>query len=261
MTQPAPPHGFDAHTHLDYPAFDLDRDAVCRRARAAGIQRWIIAGAHPDHWLRVLACAKETKGYAVLGIHPWYVDTLTEEALMAALKTLDSAPSPYGLGELGLDYARAKTQAARLKQQRFLREQIAIAARHDLPLILHAVRALHDLTRILKTEGIPARGGMIHSWSGSPEQAVQVLQMGLHISFSSLVFRSPKVAATARLVPPERLLIETDSPDQPLRPGERNEPAALRNIAEYIGSLRDESTTTILNLTHANAVRLFGLEG
>ena len=68
MTQPAPPHGFDAHTHLDYPAFDLDRDAVCRRARAAGIQRWIIAGAHPAHWLRVLACAKETNGYAVLGI-------------------------------------------------------------------------------------------------------------------------------------------------------------------------------------------------
>jgi len=254
-------NGFDAHTHLDFPAFDDDRELVCARARGAGVHDWIIAGADPRHWRRVLTCADETGGLAVLGIHPWWAADLPEERIEAEIQRLKKLSTPWGLGELGLDYAKAKDPEAREHQVRIFRAQLALSRELELPVVIHCVRAYEDLFRWIIADGISARGGMIHGWSGHADWLSAALKLGLKISYGSLITRSKKVAEAAKKTPIDALLLETDSPDQPLRPGARNEPAALIDIAEQMAELRPESPQQLLQAGRDNGTRLFGLEG
>jgi TatD DNase family protein len=169
--------------------------------------------------------------------------------------------TPWGIGELGLDYARAKDPAAREHQARVFRAQLALSRELELPIVIHCVRAYEEIFRLLKADGISRRGGMIHGWSGHPDALPTAQALGLMISFSSLFTRSKKVAQAARQTPIDGLLLETDSPDQPLEAGTRNEPAALVDIAQRLAELRAESARELLQAGLDNATRLFGLEG
>jgi TatD DNase family protein len=251
--------GFDAHTHLDFPAFDLDRAEVCARARGAGVQSWIIAAANPCHWTRVLKIAHETNGFAVLGIHPWWVEELTAESLKAYLNQLKELHTPWGIGEIGLDYYRSESKEIRRQQRHVFREQLALARELELPVIIHCVRAYPDLFTLIQQDGLSSRGGMIHGWSGSKELGQQALKLGLMLSFNSLFLRSPKVALTLKNLPLDALLLETDSPDQCIEVGRRNEPSELIKLAENIATFRPESADMLLHSSSLNAAKLFGL--
>jgi len=246
---------FDAHTHLDFPAFDADRAEVMARARAAGVTRWVIAGADPADWSRIDQVCAATGAVPCHGIHPWWVRDLDDDTLIRCCSELASRETS-GIGETGLDWLRDRTNEGRARQARCFRQHRDIAQRRRLPLVLHCVRAYPALLEILEETG-PHRG-MIHSWSGPPDCIPRAVELGLYISFSASATRSRTIAEAARRVPADRLLVETDCPDQPLRRGERGEPHHLVEIARHLATLRDCDPQQLLLQTAANAEHLFG---
>lgn len=256
----------DAHCHLDLEAFDADRDAVITRARAVGVTRFVVAGVGPEGWRRQRALAAACDDvWITLGVHPWTAARAADEAAISSLiaqlgDALDEG-GVVGLGELGLDRARPWLKAAMPLQRSAFRTQLAMARDRELPLVLHVVRAHGEALDLLEADGVPARGGMVHAFSGSPEVAARYVALGLHVSFCGTVVgpRSQKIRAAAAAVPIERLLVETDAPDltpEPHRPA-RNEPAWLATVLAEVADLRGADANALAARTRANAVALF----
>jgi TatD DNase family protein len=252
------PDGFDSHTHLDFPEFDLDRESVVDRARASGVERWVIAGSDHDDWDRTVRIAAETGGIAILGIHPWAAATLAP-ALLAPLLEQLSSRNILGIGEIGLDALHAKDASSRERQRQALRAQLAVARERDLPVAFHCVRAYPELVKLLETDGVPRAGGMMHAWSGPPELIARVLALGLHVSFAPLILRdrARKARASVPHVPDDRLLIETDCPNMMALGATRGEPSHLVDVAVEVARLRGQDTFAVWNAASANARRLW----
>ena len=250
------PLAFDAHNHLDFPAFDGDRQAVVARAHAAGINGWIIAGADPAHWGRIDAVAAQTGGVPCHGVHPWWILDLSDAAISQAIADLRTRPTS-GIGETGLDWFRAEATQDRHRQESAFRAHIDIAIDRSLPLVLHCVRAYPRLLDILEESGEVT--GMIHSWSGPPELIDRAISLGLYVSFGATLTRSAAVRRSAAAVPDDHLLLETDAPDQAIQRDVRGEPLHLVQIAARMAALRKTDVTELLALTEVNAIRLFGL--
>jgi TatD DNase family protein len=250
----------DAHCHLDMHDFDADRSAVIERAQAAGIGTIVVPGVSSDTWKNVLAVCREQYCYPCYGLHPYHADKHEEHDLDVLKLWLTDHPA-VAVGECGLDYR--KGQADREKQRFFFESQLSIAMQFDLPVVIHSVHATEDVIRALK----PHRGirGMVHSFSGSYEQALQLIEMGIYISLGGPVTydRATRLRETAARLPLESLLIETDAPDQPDagHHGERNEPAYIVNVLQCLAELREEDAESIARRTTANARQLFGIAG
>jgi TatD DNase family protein len=232
----------DTHCHLDRPEFDRDRGEALARARAAGVTDLIVPAVGPDGWEALAALAAATPGvHFGLGIHPQLLPELDARGDDRRLADLDAALSRGGavaVGECGLDGGAAQAGAPMDRQIAVLRGHLALARRHRLPVVLHALRALDPLLALLREEPLPA-GGVLHSYSGSAEQVPPFADLGLHFSFAGAVTyaRARRPLLAARAVPPGRLLVETDAPDQTPRPHRgRNEPAHLPWIAEAVAA-------------------------
>ena len=256
----------DTHCHLDGPAFDSDRSAVLARARDAGVTDLVVPAVHPDGWARLIDLARANPGvHFALGIHPQAlpaIDPADDDRNLADLESWLARGGAVAVGECGLDGPTAAAGAPLDRQRSILRGHLAIARRLGLPLILHSLRAHELLRETLEHDGVPA-GGVLHSFSGSAEQLPPFAALGLHLSFAGPVTydSARKPLAAARAVPPERLLVETDAPDQTPRPhrGTRNEPAHLRLVLSAVAAARGETESSVESLTSANARRLFRL--
>jgi TatD DNase family protein len=250
--------GFDAHTHLDFPAFDAERDAVVERARAAGVATWVIAGSDSDRWDDTVRIAEDTGGIPILGVHPWTAAELNATEFDPFLADLRRRDVP-GIGEIGLDALHARTPVARERQRQALRSQLALARERNLPIALHCVRAYPELIVLLERDGIPGGGGMVHAWSGPPELMPRFLALGLHISFAPLVLRerARKARSSIPLVPDDRLLIETDCPNMFPLGADRGEPAHLVDVARGVATLRGQPLEHVWAVTAQNGRRLF----
>ena len=250
----------DAHCHLDFEAFDNDREAVLERAEAAGIEHIIIPGVKSEHWGRITELCERSNLHACYGLHPYYVNQHSDTDLLKLDQQL-STQDCVALGECGLDYREA--QAEKQLQLKFFRAQLDIAKNHNKPVVIHSVRATEDVIRILKE--FPKLTGMIHSYSGSAEQAKQLIDIGFYISLGGNITypRANKTRKAAATITLDHLLIETDSPDQPdaLHKNERNEPAFLGNVLNSLSEIRMESAIDIEAQTTQNARRLFNLPG
>lgn len=247
----------DAHTHLDFEEFDRDRDEVVARARQAGVDSWVLCGSIHESWDRTERIAKQTGGLAVLGVHPWFAAELDKDALQPWLEDL-SRRSLVALGEFGLDILYARTEQAHTNQRHAMRAQLALARERDLPVVLHCVRAYPELLAILERDGVPRAGGMMHAWSGPPDQVERALRLGLHVSFGPLILRdrARKARQSVPLVPDERLLVETDCPNG-MPPGEtRGEPAHLVQVIAGLAELRAQSFEYLGRITSDNVLRL-----
>lgn len=258
-TRAAPPALIDSHCHLDFPVFDADRAAVLRRAAARGVGRCVVAGTTAARWPRLLAvCAAHPQLHPALGLHPWFMDAHGADALAQLERALD-APGVVALGECGLDYQDGRENAA--AQQALFHAQLDLARTRDLPVIIHARKAVEDVLAALRAR--PGLRGMVHAWSGSAEQARQLVALGFHLGIGGPVTwpRARRVQGVAATVPLGALLLETDSPDQPLagRRGERNEPARLAEVLAAVAALRPEPAAEIAAQTTRNARRLFAL--
>lgn len=260
----------DSHAHLDFPQFDADRTDAIDRARAAGVQAIVNVGADLASSQRAVELAAKHDGiYAAVGTHPHDAKKLDGTAL-AELRELARRPKVVAVGEIGLDFYR--DLSPRDVQRRAFRAQLAWAARLGKPVIIHdrdahdeILQILTDWAAELKGTQLAGRAGVLHTFSGNLSMAEQAIDLGFYISISGPITyeNARQLAEIVRILPLDRLLVETDCPyltPQPHR-GKRNEPAYVRLVAERIAALRGIPLDDVAEATTANARRLFGLWG
>jgi TatD DNase family protein len=252
-------HLIDSHCHLDAPEFDGDRDAVLARARAAGVVAQIVPAVTAGSFdaLAELTAA-EPDLHAAFGLHPMYLAEHVPADLARVRDRLASGAA-VAVGECGLDFF---VDGLDPEQQRtYFVGQVELAREFDLPLVLHARRAVDEVIATLRRIGKVR--GVVHSYSGSEEQARQLWKLGFCLGIGGPVTfeRAQRLRRIVASMPIEFLLLETDAPDQPdqWHRGERNEPAHLATIAQTIADLRGVSIDEIAQATSDNARRLFGL--
>ncbi len=251
----------DSHAHLDFNQFERDRSEVIRRAEAAGVQLIINIGFDLESSRRSIELAeKYAPVYASVGIHPHDAKN-APGGYLERLEELSAHPKVVALGEMGLDYYR--NRSPREIQQKVFREQLELALRLDLPVILHDRDAHDELLQILKETGIPAAGGVMHCFSGDWTLAQPAMELGLYISMAGPVTYSGNAALSevASRAPEERLLMETDAPFLAPHPrrGKRNEPALVSLVAEKVASLRGVTPERMGMACLENTRRLFGI--
>jgi len=197
-----------------------------------------------------------------VGVHPHAAGKFAGNPVDAATTTaavIDSQPLTRGLGEIGLDYHY--DFAPREVQQEVFRQQIRLAKHRRLPIVIHTREAEEDTFRILTEEAAHEVGGVFHCFTGDRAMAQRVLDLGFHLSLAGIVTfpRAGELKEVAKMVPLDRLLIETDSPFLAPVPhrGQRNEPANVVHVAETIAALRGVDVTTIGDAARANFARLF----
>lgn len=249
---------FDSHAHLDVPEFDGDRARVLHDARAAGVAEMLIPAVTAASWPKLKAlCESEPGLHPAYGLHPCYLDQHADDDLAALDAWLRTHPAA-AVGECGLDDMDANLDHER--QLYFLRGQLEIAHRFDLPLVLHARHAFEAVILELRGFDKPLRG-VVHSFSGSAEQARQLWKLGFLVGIGGPVTheRARRLRKVVASLPVESLLLETDAPDQPGagHQGERNEPAFLRETLHCVAGLRGEDPDDLARTTTANARRLF----
>ena len=262
-------HLFDSHCHLDFEAFEADRDEVVKAARAAGIVRIVNPGIDLESSQAAIRLGEEyPEVYAAVGVHPndaarsWMAET------PAQLRSLAGLPKVVAIGEIGLDYYREWT-APDLQKQVF-GAQLALATELGLPVIVHCRQAFPDTLAMLtdwvgglRQAGsvLVERPGVLHSFSGSLEDARQALAIGFKIGITGPVtFRNAKeLQLVAAELPLEQLLIETDAPFLTPHPrrGERNQPAYVEWVARKIAEIRGCPFETVASQTTTNAEWLF----
>lgn len=264
---------FDTHCHLNHERYDTDRDAVLARARRADVVAVLTPAVHPSRWGEIEALVRAHRGhvYGALGVHPWALESLDDRELCDALAQLTariaSAPaSVCAVGECGLDAlvaSRGTARGALARQIGALEVQCAHAKTLDLPVILHVVRAHDAALAVLRATG--ARG-VLHASSASREQLRAYLDMGFYVSFAGALTRpsAPRLLRAAQYTPADRLLLESDGPDQ--LPHEavahgadprRCEPVHLWHTARVLARVRAEPLDALVARAHDHAQRLF----
>lgn len=249
----------DSHCHLDAAEFDADREAVIARAREAGVVHQVIPAVEAAGWPALHALCRDAPDlHPAYGLHPMYLARHREEHLPLLREWLERE-RPVAVGECGLDYFVDGLDHA--AQQHCFEAQLRLAREFDLPVIVHARRAVDAVIASIRRVG--RLRGVVHSFSGSPEQARQLWNAGFLIGLGGPVTydRAQRLRGLVATMPLEYLLLETDAPDQPdaaIR-GQRNEPARVSFICRTIAQLRGETEDGIAAATRRNATRLFGL--
>ena len=257
----------DTHAHLDAPELAHDVDAVREQARAQGVVHCVLPAVERSNWDSVRLLAHRHGDSYALGIHPLYTGRAQDEDLELLAHTLQqhrADPRLVAVGEIGLDYFVPGLDAER--QQRFYREQLVLARRFDLPVILHVRRSADQLLKALRQ--VKVRGGIAHAFNGSLQQAQAFVALGFKLGFGGAVTydRALQLRRLAAELPLGSLVMETDSPDIPPhwlyttaaeraegQPQGRNTPAELPRIAQVVADLRGMAVADLAQVTTANA--------
>lgn len=249
----------DSHSHFDVAEFDGDRDDVHARALAAGVTTQIVPAIDAAGWPNLKqVCAQYAGLYPAYGLHPMFLDAHRATHL-DELRNWIERERPVAIGECGLDFfvegLDADTQAF------YFDAQLRLAREFDLPVIIHARRAVDAVIASIRKVG--RLRGVIHSFPGSKEQAEQLHGLGFMLGIGGPVTyeRANSLRSVVTKVPLDQLLLETDSPDQPNsgHRGQRNEPANLVEVLDVIAGLRGMAREDLATATTANAERLFAL--
>ncbi|MEI8256677.1 MAG: TatD family hydrolase [Deltaproteobacteria bacterium] len=231
----------------------------------------VVPGVEPARWALTAAMALPGERYVALGIHPQCLPDLSDTTVADGLADLPGrlrACGAVAVGECGLDGLIDLAVAPMERQCAVLEAHVETARALELPLILHVLRAHDDALRVLRRVRLPRRPGVMHSFSGSPDLARQYLALGFYLSFAGAVTRpnARRPVESARITPADRLLVETDAPDQtpvgapPSGPdGRRCEPAHLGITLARLAVIRSEDPVEIAGRTARNACMLFGL--
>ena len=250
----------DAHCHLDFSVFDPDRETVFTAAQTAGVTHFVVPGATRQNWPEVLALGKRDDVSVCLGLHPYFIDQHQDGDLDALEQALDRQPDIVALGECGID-ARFKESLA--SQWALFDAQLHLAKYRNLPVVVHCVQANDQVGKRLRQLALP-RGGLIHAFAGSIEQAQAFLALGFVVGLGGAVTysRAKRLHRMVAALPNDGFVLETDSPDMPLsgHQGERNEPKRIAEVCRVVAKLRGETEADIAAYSTANAARLFGLK-
>lgn len=253
----------DTHTHLDFPDFDADRAAVLAGSRALGVERLVVLGVHHANWQRVWDLVQTEDGlYAAFGLHPVYLHEHRPQHLSELHDWLARCAGHAKLcavGEIGLDYFL--DQLDRTQQQQLFEAQLNLAIAFELPALLH-VRRAHAATIATLKRRKPPRGGIIHAFAGSNEEAREYLKLGFKLGLGGAptwpqALRLRKVVAQ---LPLDAIVLETDAPDMApaMHPKQRNSPQHLPDICTALAELRGISAAELASASSQNAAQLFG---
>lgn len=251
----------DSHCHLDFPAFDAIFEQEIADCTALGFKAVVVPGVAQSSWGRLTEKAKGSGMlFSAYGLHPYFLNEHQREHIQALADVL-LVEQGIAVGEFGLDYFDAKLD--RQEQQFYFDAQLDLAAQLNLPAILHVRKAHDEVLKSLRKANLP-RGGAIHAFSGSEQQAQQYIELGFKLGFGGALSytRATKLRGLVATLPLESLLLETDAPDMPpsfLAKGEINKPQYLLETAKIIAQLRGEPLEHISRVTASNADRLFGL--
>ena len=247
----------DAHCHFDDARLDQDRDQAYRRARDAGVEMQIIPGIKAAWWPRIKQTCERYAGlYANYGLHPMFIPEHQATDLDDLAQWLERE-KPVAIGECGLDFYIDDPQPE--LQQFYFEAQLGLAQQFHLPVVIHARRSVEQVINTLRRfSGIR---GMLHSFSGSEQQARRLIDLGFYLSFGGPVTyaRAQRLRQLLRVLPLEVILLETDAPDQSgsQHRGQRNEPAYLPEVLQTLSQLRVEPIERIAEQTSANTRSLF----
>ena len=255
----------DSHCHLDFPEFDADREAVVQAAYQNGVEAICIPATEASHWQPLIDLSETSSSpvtlFVALGIHPWFIPRNPATDLASLNQTVGMYHNQVvAIGETGLDFAIK--EPARNLQQTVFEQQLSIALKHQLPAIIHARKSHDQILKTLRQKQLP-RGGIIHAFSGSEQQAYQYIDLGFKLGFGGGITydRARKTRQLAASLPLQAIVLETDAPDMPLYgfQGKRNEPAQLTRVLATLTELRPESATEIAEITHRNTREILSL--
>lgn len=257
---------FDSHCHPQMAQYGEDREEMLKRAEDAGVFM-ICVGTDLETSRQAIELAQKNEGmWASVGLHP--NDNLDEQFEPEKYRDLLQQEKVVAFGEIGLDYYRTeKPEDQKFQKERFV-QQLELAKELKKPLILHCRDgksgstgpAYRDMIEILG-RGYAINGGVIHSFTGTTEEAKQFLNLGLHFGFNGIITFARQYDEVVRATPLEKILLETDAPyltPEPYR-GKRNEPAYVVEVAKKIAELKNESLEKVVEQTTKNCQKLFNI--
>lgn len=250
----------DSHVHLNHPDFKEDFDAVLERAREAGVSHMVNIGFDMASSRETVALAERYPFiYGAVGVHPHDAKTY-DDVVERELETLLDHPRVIAVGEIGLDFYRDLTP--RDAQRDVFRSQLRLAARRDMPIIIHCRDAFSDIITLLRQES-DTYTGIFHAFTGDAGMAQEVLDLGFHIGIGGVVtFRNSNLAEVVTGLPAESIVLETDCPyltPVPYR-GKRNEPSYLKYVVDKISDARRQPAADIMAETDRNFARAMRLD-
>ena len=252
----------DSHCHLTFDELLGDLDGVLERSRANGIDTWVTIGTNHAQSREAVALAQRTAGvYATVGLHPHDAKDLSGD-LLTHMEQWAQLEEVVALGELGLDFYY--DFSPRQQQVEAFTEQLALAARLNMPVVVHTRDAFDETLTILKDFDGQLDHVVLHCFTGTAEQAKAGLDRGYFISFSGVVtFKNAQAVREAALcVPMDRLMIETDCPylsPAPMRKQRINEPALLAHTAQFLSQLKQVELDDLATQTSDNTRRFYRL--
>lgn len=263
---------YDAHNHLQDDRFAGRQAELVAASRTAGVARMVVNGACETDWPQVAALAQAFPDLVVpsFGYHPWYLGERTPRWRETLVKWLDQTPGAV-VGEIGLD--RWKPGLAYAGQEEVFLAQLQLAAERNLAASIHCLQTWGRLRELLQTSPRPARGFLLHSYGGPVEMVAPLARLGAHFSFPGYFMheRKARQRETFKHVPADRLLIETDAPDQllpdmananpladPSNGTPLNHPANLPAVYQFVADLRGVPLATLAVQVEENFQRLFG---
>lgn len=252
---------FDSHTHLDSRKFDNDREYVINRARSNGVGLMLNPGASLESSLAAVALSEAHEFiYAAVGVHPHDAKTM-DEAMLVMIESLAKKKKVVAIGEIGLDFHYNFSEPE--IQRRWFIEQLRLARRLAMPVIIHDREAHEEIFNTLKSEKAFDHGVLMHCFSSSAEMAKAYIRLGAYISIAGPVTykNNHKTVSVVEQVPLDRLLIETDAPyltPEPHR-GKRNEPMYVRHTCDTVARIKGISPEEAAEATLQNGLKFFGL--
>jgi len=251
---------FDTHCHLDFNAFENDRDQVLLSCKKSCVNKIIVPGVSSNNWDDVLKlCADHTMLYPALGLHPCFTDQHQNSDIDRLEQLLSSQSTIIAIGEAGLDYY--DKNADRQQQINILKPQLELAQQLNKPVLLHVRKAHTDMLAILKDYELP--GGIIHAFNGSLEQAQEYIKSGFKFGFGGTMTNpnAKRIHYLAHELKLEDIVLETDSPDMVgiLHHGERNSPEFLPEYLQALATIRKQPVSEVAEQVYQNSLEVFSL--
>lgn len=261
-------HFTDTHCHLDFPELLAKIKPLLDNCSQQNIHQIIIPSVSPDNWESILSLTQHYSSpncslFAAYGIHPWYLKSLTHDALAALAHRVEQCSnSIIAIGETGIDGKIAEEQDNLKKQIEFFEFHITLANKHNLPLIIHHRKSHQQIVPLIKKH-VVKKVGVIHAFSGSYQQAKTYLDLGYKLGIGGTITypRAEKTIKTLKKIPLESILLETDAPSMPLYgyQGEPNSPLKLITVFDRLCELRNESPEEIVFQLEKNKKDLFNI--
>ncbi len=254
----------DTHCHLTFDELADDVEGVLSRSAEAGVRRWVTVGTDPVHVRRAAAlCRDRDDIWGGVGFHPHHADEVGEEEF-AMLESIAGDDKIAAIGEAGLDYHYNFSKQARQKE--VFARLLETAVKFDKPVIIHSRGAFEATLDILEDYIGKICRGVVHCWSGSVEQTERLLEMGLFVSFTGIVTfkKSDETREAAKVVPLDRMMVETDCPfisPEPLRNKRPCEPYMMVHTARRIAEVKGMDFEEFAGAVTATSEKFFGIGG